>query len=141
MNLVDPLGLKTRIHRYDGVFGHVSIDPGTGVAIGKYPKEGAKDAFWGDGEYRIEEGTPSDTLDIVTTPEQEAAIQQYLETVTGDKSAVRYNFPTENCVDAVDDALEAGGVDTPWWSQFRTPESYFNELSESVGDGLEGKER
>ncbi|MFA9393535.1 MAG: RHS repeat domain-containing protein [Halodesulfovibrio sp.] len=139
VNLVDPLGLKTRIHRYGGVPGHVSIDPGTGVAIGKYPKEGAKDAFWGDGEYRIEERPPLEILEIVTTPEQEAAIQQYLETVTGDKSAVRYNLPTENCVDAVDDALEAGGVDTPWWSQFRTPASYFNGLSESVGQLFEGE--
>ena len=66
-------------------------------------------------------------VEIETTPAQEAAMRRYLNNILRSKGA-KYNLPTENCVQAVDDILESGGVKTPTWSRWRTPNSYLENL-------------
>jgi hypothetical protein len=130
VNLVDPLGLKSRIEYYkDGAthVGHIAVAPGTEAAYGKYPAQGAQGYFNVAGEYREEKRPPKDILEIETTPEQEANMQEWLR-MAKEAENLKYDVRNKNCVRADDDVLEAGGVKTPPAVDYTFPGAYFDEL-------------
>jgi RHS repeat-associated protein len=127
VNGVDPLGLFTDVFYYDDNLGHVSVAPGGGKAVGKYPKNGKNDAFNGEGEYREEKDTPSASMRLDTTPEQEAFMKEY-QRLAKKSTSVKYDLGDDDCVNAADTVLEVGGVKTPKDTVWVRPKDYFERL-------------
>jgi RHS repeat-associated protein len=77
VNAVDPTGLKTKVHLYEGVpVDHISVEVGNGPAIGKYPNDNS-DIFGGQGKFKTEDRIPDHTIEIETTKEQEEYMKGY----------------------------------------------------------------
>ena len=127
VNGEDPLGLFTDVFYYDGNLGHVSVAPGGGKAVGKYPKDGKNDAFNGEGEYREEKDTPSASVRLDTTPEQESFMKEY-QRFAKKSTSVNYDLGDDDCVNAADTILEVGGVKTPKDTVWVRPKDYFDRL-------------
>jgi RHS repeat-associated protein len=119
-DLRDASGLDVTIWLYPGLFGnpfgHVALSINDGMPIGFGPEPGGivPPPFWQSGvvEPVPESRQPSDRLTIPTTPEQDAAIWDYI--LGRAQNPGRYSMAGRNCVRFVEDALGAGHVSVPW---------------------------
>ncbi len=129
VNLIDPEGLKTKVHYYDGIKGHIAVDPGgQGNAFGKYPKE-ISDIVGGEGEFRRETETPVYIVELDTTAEQEQNMREYLNKAQK-STTVHYSLGSDDCVEAADTVLQVGGVKTGGAFGVKLPKTYIQDLEE-----------
>lgn len=135
-NYTDPLGLNVTIKQYKGAGGnpggHIGIAVNSDQTAGFYPQndsDGLIQTFlagppnWG----RVNQDDPAgtrvveDSMVIYTTPEQDAAIQTYIDQMKNSNWNYYYVWNIKlfgrNCSGFVEDALAAGHItslDTMW---------------------------
>jgi RHS repeat-associated protein len=119
MNWKDPSGLDVTIYLYPGAAGqgHVGIAVNSNDSVGFYPLSDWG-IFWGPGLVKPDTRTPVDSITIPTMPEQDAAIQQYLNDHMGLNNG-NYSLTSRNCARFVENSLNAGGLSVsntifPW---------------------------
>ncbi len=118
--LRDPSGLDVTIWLYQGLFGNpfgqvaLSINDGMPIGFGPEPGGIVPPPFWQSGivEPVPASRQPSDRLTIPTTPEQDAAIWDYM--LGRARNPGWYTMAGRNCTRFVEDALGAGHVTVPW---------------------------
>jgi uncharacterized protein RhaS with RHS repeats len=127
---IDPDGRDAIVVLYKGEggnkFNHVGIGTTTGEnankTFGKGPNAGAGMGIIKNvaGHVAIDKTTALKTLTIKTTPEQDAAINEFNQTAAAD-TGTEYNLTQCSCVDHVRDGLAAGGIELPTEDSSPTP--------------------
>ncbi len=115
---IDPLGLDATVALYPGAsgFGHIGIGINSPNTTGFYPAPGSStfDVVTGQpvpGIEKADSRTPSATITIRTTPAQDEAIQDFIN--TRKRNPGKYDLNDRNCATTVRDALGSGGINTP----------------------------
>jgi RHS repeat-associated protein len=111
----DPSGRNVTVYYYPGSplnpFGHVGLAVNDNPSVGFYPLVDLlpTNVAYGPGIVKADTQTPTNWVTVPTTPEQDAAIQQYINSHGGFSNG-NYSFVSRNCTRFVEKALAAGGV-------------------------------
>jgi RHS repeat-associated protein len=134
VNFVDPEGLDITVNLYPGAggFGHVGVGVNSNQTYGFYPSDNTSRAqtLIGNpvqGVMKPDTSIPKRTIKIPTTPEQDQAIQDFIDRRIQNPGS--YDLYDRNCATIAIDALGSGGVYTP---DAILPEALMNNL-ESYG--------
>jgi RHS repeat-associated protein len=120
LNWTDPTGLDVYIARYVccGSFNHIGIAVNSYDTFGLYSRIDGYRAITGapaevapDWQYHPEGPLYGELIRIPTTPEQDAAIQAFIERARQNPGT--YRLGGRNCGTFVQEALAAGGIPTP----------------------------
>lgn len=118
ISFIDPSGLDATVTLYPGAsgFGHVGIGVNSSSTTGFYPAPGS--STWSvvtgqpvPGVMLPDTRTPTATIRIMTTPEQDKAMQDFINART--RNPGNYDLNDRNCTATVRDALGTAGVNTP----------------------------
>jgi RHS repeat-associated protein len=114
MRWKDPSGLDVTVYLYPGMsinpFGHIGIGVNTNPSVGFYSlTDLPTNVIYGPGIVKADTQTALVTVTIATTPEQDAAIQQYLTAHSGLNNG-NFSITSSNCARFVEKALAAGGL-------------------------------
>ena len=123
INYVDPLGLDVTVTLYPGAgpYGHIGIGVNSPTTTGFYPAPGFSNLSIFTGSFITGQGVPGvmlpdtreplSSITIPTSPEQDRAIQNFINDRT--RNPGNYDLNDRNCATTVRDALGAGGISTP----------------------------
>jgi RHS repeat-associated protein len=131
MNWRDPSGLDVTVYLYPGaslnLFGHIGLAVNNAPSMGFYPvTDMPRNLMYGPGVVKADTQTPVTWITIPTTPEQDAAIQQYINNHSGFNNG-NYSLTSKNCARFVENALAAGGLPS---SDTIYPKDLFRDLEE-----------
>lgn len=113
----------------NSIAGHVAIETDNGSYVSKFPsnssKWSSKAKFHTQADDKKTYGRDADTVIELDLPNEDAA-GDFAEKLLGDDSQVW--TPTDNCADAVETVINAGGKETPKNDPINTPQRVKEEI-------------
>ena len=137
INYIDPFGLYLTVSLYPGAsgFGHVGVGVNSPNTTGFYPSPNAPKALVAIGQpvpgvMQPDTLTPIVTVTIPTTPQQDQAVQNFINQRINNPG--NYDLNDRNCATTAHDALNAGGINTP---KTILPRTLINNLQQQFTPG------